>query len=111
MPDPDYDIPQNSKHCTTIAGLHFYDQSLEHVVKTFDNPDTDYSPTGNSWNQSDVDSAYHKYDPVRYDGRKPKVVENPQEDEFGNEAKILARSDTDELAALLDKHLGNEDIQ
>ena len=37
-----------------------------------------YSHTGNSWNQSDVDYAYHKSDPERYPN--PFAGRNPQED-------------------------------
>ena len=37
-----------------------------------------YTHTGNSWNQSDIDYDYHKYDPDRYPN--PFANRNPQED-------------------------------
>ena len=63
-----------------LAGVRgrtmFADQHLDSQVLALGSDRSDgYSHTGNSWNQSDVDDAYHRSDPARYPnpraGRKP----------------------------------------
>lgn len=54
----------------------FKDQILDNKVYNLDKKlpsDKEYSPTGNSWNQSDIDSEYHRFDPKRYAARPEPV--------------------------------------
>jgi hypothetical protein len=44
----------------------FADQQMDHAVIDLGKKNEEYSPTGNSWNQSDLEEEYHKYDPKRY---------------------------------------------
>ena len=40
---------------------------ISHVaISKISEKSDDYSHTGNSWNQTDIDYDYHKYDPERY---------------------------------------------
>ena len=57
-----------------------------------------YSPTGNSWNQSDIDSEYHRYDPERYPARVKQEQQNPQESEsVANPAQASSQVPTEIL--------------
>ena len=76
-------IPRNGVN--VLGALTFADQQMDHTAHTLKGPahvEKDYSPTGNSWNESDIESLYNKYDPGRYPGRTKKTtVENPIESE------------------------------
>ena len=50
--------------------MMFVPQAVDSKVHDLGRPKPDaYSPTGNSWNQSDIDSEFHRYDPNRYPAR------------------------------------------
>lgn len=62
-----------------LGDSFFADQAVNAQVYDLEKKKgSEYSPTGNSWYQSDIDSEYHKFDPTRYPGRK-ELPENPQE--------------------------------
>lgn len=66
-------------------------------------PANDYSPTGNSWNQSDLESEYHRYDPNRYESPRKGIVEkNPQESESVSQAPTINVVDTNTVTDFSD---------
>ena len=81
MPKIDFDIPQAGGGI--LGSLTFGDQQLDHVAKTMEPAHSDYSPTGNSWNESEIASAYHRYDPSRFPRKSSEQADgdNPQESE------------------------------
>ena len=79
IPDADYNLPQND--ATVHGEFMFADQTVDAYVYDLSRPRQEtYSPTGNSWNQSDIDSEFHNYDPKRYPPRGP-PQKNPQDSE------------------------------
>ena len=86
---PDFEFPQNFS--MMIGDTMFGDQAVNATMADIRGPIEDeydgYSHTGNSWNQSDIDSDYHRYDPRMYPSRPPKP-KNPQEsDSFRGSSK------------------------
>ena len=67
-PNATYDVAQND---VDLHGqMMFVPQAVDSKVHDLGRPKPDaYSPTGNSWNQSDIDSEFHRYDPNRYPAR------------------------------------------
>ena len=63
-----------------------------------------YSPTGNSWNQSDVDSEYHRFDPKRYEGRPIDEKANESESQMSrfNPNTYVPAIDTSDVTSFAD---------
>ena len=69
----------------------FVNQAVDARVYDLDRPKSGtFSPTPNDWNQSDIDSEFHRYDPKRYPPRPGQP--DPKESETFSEANTDGKS-------------------
>ena len=80
----------------------FVDQVNDAKVYDLDRPKGDeYSPTPNDWNQSDIDSEFHRYDPKRYPPRPvhPDPRESDTFTEYPHNADSVSQTTGSAIAA------------